>query len=123
MAEAKVKSYKMIPVKKKALPEQALAEAVVEHGPVSAGLDATGLQHYKGGVFYRSDCNSVYLTHAITVAGFTENYWIIKNSWGTKWGDEGYMYLARDHLNHCGISILALFAVLFHLLRCFRTPS
>lgn len=111
MVEAKVKRYKMIPVKEKALPEEVVAEAVVKHGPISAGLDATGFQHYKGGVFYNNDCNSIYLTHAITIVGFTQNYWIIKNSWGTNWGDEGYIYLAKDRLNHCGIATYPSYVV------------
>ena len=111
MSEAKVRSYKMIPVKKKILPEEAVAKAVVKHGPISAAVDASGFQHYKGGLFYKSDCSSTYLTHAITIVGFTPNYWIIKNSWGTKWGDEGYIYLAKDRLNHCGIATYPCYVI------------
>ena len=111
MVEAKVKRYKMIEVTKTALPEEAIAEALVKHGPISAALDATGFQHYKGGVFYNSDCNSIYLTHGITIVGFTKNYWIIKNSWGTEWGDEGYIYLAKDRSNHCGIATYPAYVV------------
>ena len=86
------------------LPEKALAELVAIHGPVSIAVDASGFQHYRGGLFYKDDCSKTYLSHAMVIVGFTREYWIIKNSWGTRWGDDGYIYMAKDRQNHCGIT-------------------
>lgn len=52
------------------------------------------------------------MTHAILVVGFNNThyppYWIIKNSWGTWWGENGYMRLEKDK-NACGISNIATY--------------
>uniref|UniRef100_J3KZN1 Cathepsin propeptide inhibitor domain-containing protein n=1 Tax=Oryza brachyantha TaxID=4533 RepID=J3KZN1_ORYBR len=78
------------------------------------GFNATGapeFQFYKGGVF-RGPCNAGRVNHAVTVVGYCENiggdkYWIAKNSWGSDWGDQGYVYLAKDVLSPQGTCGLA----------------
>lgn len=40
--------------------------------------------------------------HNMAVVGYTEEYWIVKNSFGTEWGHEGYVYIKRNN-NVCGI--------------------
>ena len=53
-------------------------------------------QHYKSGILSNeSDC-PLPPSHAVLVVGFTKDYWLIKNSWGTTWGEQGYMRLARN---------------------------
>lgn len=61
---------------------------------------------YSKGVYSANDCQEN-LNHAVLVVGYgTENgkdYWLIKNTWGTDWGLEGYFKLARNSNNMCGI--------------------
>lgn len=83
--------------------EQALLRAVTR-GPVTANIDASGdgFRHYAGGVYDADDCLSdgQEVNHAVVVVGFGEDesegkYWILRNTWGTMWGENGYMRIAR----------------------------
>jgi len=58
-------------------------------------------QSYSSGV-YESDCGDSSFGHAVAVVGYTQDYWIIRNSWGTGWGLNGYMYFKRGS-NLCNI--------------------
>nr|BAN20095.1 cathepsin L [Riptortus pedestris] len=90
--------------------EDELAIAVANVGPISAGIDAShlGFRYYSSGVYYQEDCNKNRLNHAILIVGYgTEDgldYWLVKNSWGPNWGDEGYVKMARNRNNNCGIA-------------------
>lgn len=72
--------------------ENELKRVVALYGPVAAGVDASlwGFEHYASGIYSDSKCDSINVNHAVIVMGYgTENgqdYWLIKNSWGTKWG-------------------------------------
>lgn len=79
-----------------------LVVIVNKYGPFFGALDASNpaFKHLKG--IYRGDCSKK-PNHAIVVTGYNEKGWIIKNSWGEKWGDKGYFYLPRDE-NKCGIN-------------------
>lgn len=81
----------------------ALAKAVAKNGPVSVSIDASGFQHYLGGIFYKKNCKQYWLNHVVVVVGYKPDYWIVKNSWGTQWGDDGYIYMARNRKSNCGI--------------------
>jgi len=88
----------------------ALLNAVVNQ-PVTVGVEASGraFQLYKSGII-SSGCGTS-LDHAITVIGYDSSSWIVKNQWGTTWGDKGYVRIARGSQNSgsgmCGINLMA----------------
>ncbi|XP_029437298.1 cathepsin K-like isoform X2 [Rhinatrema bivittatum] len=106
---AKCRSYKEVTEGS----EKALKRAVARVGPISVGIDASlpSFQSYSKGVYYDPDCNVDDINHAVLVVGYGvqkgKKYWIIKNSWGKEWGNKGYILMARDKNNTCGIANLA----------------
>ena len=84
--------------------EDHIAWLVANYGPVAVGIDSRSeaFQNYAGGIFPANMCG-VDIDHAVAIVGFTEQYWIVKNSWGTTWGENGYMRLERG-VDACGIS-------------------
>ncbi|XP_057669833.1 procathepsin L-like [Diorhabda carinulata] len=78
-----------------------LKSAVASVGPISVPVSAdVALQLYKGGIFDETDCSNAAPNHAVLLVGYgNENgkdYWIIKNSWGTKWGENGFYRLQTN---------------------------
>uniref|UniRef100_A0A7N0U2V3 Uncharacterized protein n=1 Tax=Kalanchoe fedtschenkoi TaxID=63787 RepID=A0A7N0U2V3_KALFE len=97
--------------------EKSLQGAAAEQ-PVSVGIDAGGFlfQLYSGGIF-NGLCGSQ-LNHGVTIVGYGEEdgvkYWIVKNTWGTGWGESGYIRMERDTSSTqglCGIAMLASYPV------------
>ncbi|XP_028827503.1 cathepsin K-like isoform X3 [Denticeps clupeoides] len=90
--------------------EDALQEAVALVGPVIAFIDAShpSFQFYQSGVYYEPNCSSTEVDHVVLVVGYGQedgqDYWLVKNSWGTFWGEKGYMKMARNRSNMCGIA-------------------
>ncbi|XP_038681472.1 senescence-specific cysteine protease SAG39-like [Tripterygium wilfordii] len=94
--DASITGYEQVPANS----EEALLKAVANQ-PVSVSIDASGsaFQFYSSGVF--SGACGTMLDHGVTAVGYgtTTNgtkYWIVKNSWGTEWGEEGYIRMQRD---------------------------
>lgn len=72
--------------------------------PVSVALNALPWQFYVGGVLTKCDNSMTSLNHAAEIIGYKlgENpYYILKNSWGTNFGNDGYIYVAIGN-NECG---------------------
>lgn len=98
--------------------EGALLKAVANQ-PVSVALEGSGFdfQFYSGGVF-EGECGTD-LDHAVLVIGYGSTqedgeYWIVKNSWGTSWGEKGYMRIKRDvdaKEGLCGLAMIPSYPV------------
>ncbi|XP_056643031.1 procathepsin L-like [Diorhabda sublineata] len=92
--------------------EKSLQEAVGTVGPVSIAVSASiEWQLYGGGVFSLFLCNFEQVNHGVLAVGYTDQYWIIKNSWGTSWGEQGYIRLIKGR-NECHVSDIASYPVL-----------
>lgn len=87
-------------------------EALAKVGPVAVAIDASqqSFLFYKGGVYYEPKCPSGTMNHGVLVVGYgkdaqtMEEYWLVKNSWGTEWGEGGYIRMARNKQNNCCIA-------------------
>merc|ERR1712157_540737 len=77
-------------------------QSALQHGPVSVAIEADQMsfQGYSGGVI-TSGCGTQ-LDHGVTAVGYTSDYFIVKNSWGASWGNNGYVYISTSG-NVCGI--------------------
>ncbi|XP_047738745.1 procathepsin L isoform X3 [Hyalella azteca] len=93
--------------------EDALKAAVATLGPVSIAMDASSneFQFYSSGIYIDLLCSTEDLDHGVLVVGYgTENgqdFWLVKNSWTESWGEKGYMKLARNDDNMCGVATAA----------------
>lgn len=96
-------SYKTLPSNEDA----PLAEAVAHVGPVGVSAAAGAWFEYSKGIFNGCSKNSV-IDHAITLFGYghenKKKYWLIRNSWGRGWGENGFIRLLRHNSNekYCG---------------------
>lgn len=93
---ARIHGYEDVPPNN----EEALLKAASKQ-PVSVALDATGpaFRFYSKGIF-TGECETK-VNHAVTIVGYGTSedgtkYWLIKNSWGENWGENGYMRIKRD---------------------------
>lgn len=66
-------------------------------------------QFYQSGIFNGPCTNS--LNHAVNIVGYTPTFWIIRNSWGMNWGEQGYMRLDRTNGWICGIQYMMSYAI------------
>lgn len=94
--------------------DQISLKAAVAQQPVSVAIEADTryFQSYSGGILTSSSCGTN-LDHGVLIVGYgTENdidYYLVKNSWGTSWGDNGYVKIARSNSTNdpgiCGIAM------------------
>ena len=73
-----------------------IKEAICEHGPIAMGMRVTSaFIYYDSGIFNEDDSGAI--NHAMAIVGWDDRdggYWIVKNSWGTNWGESGYVSVA-----------------------------
>ena len=90
--------------------EAKLKEAVATNGPYSIAIDASheSFQLYTYGIYDEPACSSSSLDHCVGLIGYgtegSTDYWLVRNSWGTSWGEEGYVRIARNQNNKCGVA-------------------
>ncbi|OMO54255.1 hypothetical protein COLO4_36541 [Corchorus olitorius] len=107
----KVVNFTNIPID-----ENQVAANLVLRGPLAIGLNAVFMQTYIGGVSCPLICGKRWLNHGVLLVGYgakgfsilrlgNQPYWIIKNSWGKRWGENGYYRLCRGH-GMCGMNTM-----------------
>ena len=95
---------------------------VLSGGTLAVDIDAATWSNYKSGVY--NDCSTNFtINHAVNIVGVnvTGKYWIVRNSWGTKWGDKGFMKIqlvrkyacARVYVHVCGCMYECTYSYLF----------
>lgn len=102
-----VKDFRVLMIEDNSKAEQQFEHILHNYGPISVGIDSSTMNNYRGGVFSSNMCTND-IDHAVTIVGYTSDAWIIKNSWGPKWGVNGYLYLERGK-NACGIAEYAVY--------------
>ena len=92
--------------------EDDLAAKCEQYGPVAVAIDASNwsFQLYHGGIYDESSCSPSNLDHGVGCVGYGSEdgtkYWIVRNSWGTSWGEKGYIRMIWKN-NQCGIASMA----------------
>jgi len=120
LAKVKVKITNFNEVSKN---ETEMAQWLVENGPMSIGINANAMQFYFGGVSHpvKFLCSPKNLDHGVLIVGYgvhkssilhrTLPYWLVKNSWGTGWGEKGYYRVYRGD-GTCGVNQMVTTAVI-----------
>lgn len=92
--------------------EDDLASKLETYGPLAVAIDASNwsFQLYSGGVYDESSCSPYNLDHGVGCVGYgvegSTKYWIVRNSWGSSWGEKGYIRMIWKN-NQCGIATMA----------------
>jgi C1A family cysteine protease len=95
--------------------EQQIKQFLVQNGPLSVALNADLLMNYYGGILTADswECDPEGLNHGVAIVGygneFGQEYWIVRNSWGESWGENGYFRIALG-TGVCGINKYAVTA-------------
>ncbi|CAD7971150.1 unnamed protein product [Amoebophrya sp. A25] len=96
--------------------EKNMKAYILAKGPMSIGVDATAWQTYQEGILDAEACGAAQIDHAVQVVALNQDelkaaesggsYWVVRNSWTTGWGEEGYIRLSTDE-NSCLITGMA----------------
>eukprot|EP00850_Spirogloea_muscicola_P006743 SM000032S12127 [mRNA] locus=s32:592821:594618:- [translate_table: standard] len=108
---ASLSKYKRVSVD-----EDQIAAHLVKYGPLAVGINAAWMQTYIAGVSCPLVCNKRGLNHGVLLVGYAKEgfaplrmkekpFWIIKNSWGSLWGNQGFYHICRG-LGECGLNTM-----------------
>lgn len=102
---ARISSWEQ--VSSSAVQESNIYDTLYSQGPVTIGINAANMQLYRSGIADPSTCPASGVDHAVLIVGYgTESrtdYWKIKNSWATSWGEDGYYRIVAGS-NACGLA-------------------
>ena len=90
--------------------EEYLRDMVGTIGVADVAIDASqySFQLYTSGIYDEPACSTYLLNHAVGCVGYGSeggvDYWIVRNSWGPGWGENGYIRMSRNKENQCGIA-------------------
>lgn len=104
LSHLKILDYEVQDVESNPHIEHHLPALLMKYGPITVGIDTDNdyIDNYERGIFPASKCGNN-IDHAVAIVGFTPKTWIVKNSWGTDWGERGYLHLPRNK-NACGLA-------------------
>ncbi|KAK8401603.1 hypothetical protein O3P69_001024 [Scylla paramamosain] len=114
-----VSAYKHVGGYYGACNEEVMLEALVETGPISVSFMVyDDFHNYDGGIYHytglRNEFNPFEITnHVVLVVGYGadedtgEKYWIVKNSWGNQWGEDGFFRIRRGN-DECSLESMAV---------------
>jgi cathepsin L len=96
-----------------------LTKAIALVGPISVTIDASlpSFKSYSSGVYFMDSCGAAGFNHGVTVVGYGTDeetgldYYLVKNSWGSSWGENGYIRMARNKNNNCLIAAAASYPI------------
>jgi len=102
-AFGKVKSYVVLPSNQ----YEPVMTAVAQVGPLAITVDASSWFAYESGVYNGCNQTDPDLDHSVQLVGYgtdtsAGDYWIVRNSWSTQWGEDGYIRIARTSNVQCG---------------------
>jgi cathepsin F len=95
--------------------ETYIASFLMKHGPLSIAINASLFKYYSKGILDYPDkyCDSRKLNHAVNIVGFGESngvkYWVVRNTWGPHWGEEGYIRIAWGK---CGVNTFVMTGII-----------
>jgi len=100
--------------------EESIKRIVANIGPVAVAFQVVDdFRLYKHGIYSSDKCKqgTQDVNHAVLIVGYGQApesgkpYWIVKNSWGSSWGEDGYFRISRGQ-NMCGIAVCASYPIL-----------
>jgi len=98
---AQLSSWVRLPVND----QDAVITALASVGPLTINVDAAAWKFYETGIFDGCNQTNPDINHVVQLVGYTDSYWIVRNSWNTGWGENGYIMLKKDTVAPCGTDL------------------